>query len=139
MGAAVTIELTKPSDARDIRESGSLAYAKNEIMRLRSELGYLAQQYGMQIMPADASDLILGYDDDDDFERIIAEICHIRACLRLNTQSSKRRSRYNLHDPETTTNTQSEIIHESKNDDSDSDSSGSTRSGRSSHTERISS
>lgn len=94
MGAAVTIELTKPADGSDIIATGSLQYAKNEVIRLRNDLGYLAQKYGMQVMPTDADDLIQG-NDEEDFKRLVAEICHIRACLRLNTQSSKRRGRYN--------------------------------------------
>jgi len=98
MGAAVTIELSKPADASDIASTNSLEYATNEIVRLRSDLGYLAQRYGMQVMPDNADDLITGEDERKDFERVIAEIVHIRACLRLNTQSSKRRTRVNLAD-----------------------------------------
>ena len=92
MGAAVTIELTKPADGSDIIATGSVDYARNEVIRLRNDLNYLAQKYGMQTMPLTADDLITG-DDKIDFDRLVAEICHIRACLRLNTQSSKRRTR----------------------------------------------
>ncbi len=93
MGAAVTIELSKPADGSDIAATQSLEFATKEIVRLRSDLGYLAQRYGMQVMPDNADDLIQGNDEQEDFKRVIAEIVHIRACLRLNTQSSKRRTR----------------------------------------------
>jgi hypothetical protein len=91
MGAAVMMELAKPVDGSDII---SLDYARREILHLRSELGHLAQQYGMEVMPVDASDLILGRNEQDDFERVVQEVVHIRACLQLNTQTSKRRTRY---------------------------------------------
>jgi hypothetical protein len=42
MGAAVTIELNKPADASDIRASNNLLVARNEVIRLRKELGHLA-------------------------------------------------------------------------------------------------
>ena len=42
MGAAVTIELNKPIDASDIRSSNNLSVARNEVIRLRKELGHLA-------------------------------------------------------------------------------------------------
>ena len=42
MGAAVTIELNKPIDASDIRASNNLLVARNEVIRLRKELGHLA-------------------------------------------------------------------------------------------------
>eukprot|EP01032_Pedospumella_encystans_P023950 gene23950-27103_t len=58
MGAAVTIELSKPADASDVASTNSLEFATNEIVRLRSDLGYLAQRYGMQVMPNNADDLI---------------------------------------------------------------------------------
>jgi hypothetical protein len=93
MGAAVTIELSKPVDASDIRESGNFMFAQREILRLRNDLGYLAQKYGMEVMPPDCSDIIFGINEQEDFERIVLEIAHIRACLQLNTQSSKRRER----------------------------------------------
>lgn len=96
MGAAVTIELTKPVDGSDIVATGSIDFAKNEVIRLRNDLGYLAQKYGMQVVPTNADDLISG-NEDEDFKRLVAEICHIRACLRLNTQSSTRRSRAALY------------------------------------------
>ena len=114
MGAAVTIELSKPVDGSDIIEAGSFEFAKQEILRLRSELGYLAQQYGMKVMPEDASDLIFGVDDEADFDRIVGAICHIRSCLRLNTQSSKRRTRYN--DTNTTTTNSNHGYHSTNED-----------------------
>lgn len=122
MGAAVTIELAKPADASDIISTGSLEYAKNEILRLRNDLGHLAQSYGMQVMPNNADDLIFGDDENGDFERVVAEIVHIRACLRLNTQSSKRRSRY-VSDT-TTCDEKSEALRDGESKyESDSDSS----------------
>lgn len=120
MGAAVTIELTKPADGSDIVATGSLNYAKNEVIRLRNDLGFLAQQYGMQVMPIDADDLIHG-NDQEDFDRLVAEIVHIRAALRLNTQSSKRRGRY-------TATTESNAPDESKLGDSKEDDSESSNS-----------
>lgn len=118
MGAAVTIELTKPADGSDIIATGDLKYAKNEVIRLRNDLGYLAQQYGLQVMPTDADDLITG-NEEEDFNRMVAEICHIRACLRLNTQASKRRTRAYLHDDKEAK------VDESKCEASDDDDSGS--------------
>jgi hypothetical protein len=118
MGAAVTIELTKPADGSDIVATGNLNYAKNEVIRLRNDLGFLAQQYGLQVMPTDADDLIHG-DDQADFDRLVAEIVHIRAALRLNTQSSKRRGRYNAP-------MEGNIPDESKLADSKEDDSGSS-------------
>ena len=46
MGSAVSVELEKPVDARDIRDSGSLEIARNEVIRLRNTLGHLAKQAG---------------------------------------------------------------------------------------------
>ena len=116
MGAAVTIELSKPADASDVASTNSLEFATNEIVRLRSDLGYLAQRYGMQVMPNNADDLITGEDEKKDFERIIAEIVHIRACLRLNTQSSKRRTRVVQEDVATVLARREECKTESKYD-----------------------
>jgi len=96
MGAAVALELSKPVDATDITESKSLEYAKNEVIRLRQNLSHLAEKYGMKIMANDASDLIHGSNDIDDFNRCVDEVKHIRACLQLNTQTSKRRTRINI-------------------------------------------
>ena len=96
MGAAVALELSKPVDAKDIIESKSLEYAKNEVIRLRHNLSHLAEKYGMKIMTNDASDLIHGSNEIDDFNRCVDEVKHIRACLQLNTQTSKRRTRVNI-------------------------------------------
>jgi hypothetical protein len=94
MGAAAAVELTKPKDASDIAETEDLAYARSEIIRLRSELGHLASAYGMNSsMVMDASDLIKGVDEDEDFHRCVAEISHIRQCLQLNTLSNQRQQR----------------------------------------------
>ena len=127
MGAAVTIELTKPPDGSDIISTGSLEYAKNEVIRLRCNLGCLAVQHGMQVMPENADDLVLGENETEDFDRVVKEICHIRACLRLNTQSSKRRSRYNLTTDESAASHNEMKMggdddEDSCSDDSDSDS-----------------
>ncbi len=93
MGAAAAVEMNKPCDASEIRSSGSLTVAKNEIIRLRGLLGHLAKDYGIKAVVYDASDIVLGDDDDEDFERCLKEISHIRNCLQLNTQNSKRADR----------------------------------------------
>lgn len=93
MGAAATIELGKPPDASDILKSGSLIFAKGEVIRLRRELGHLAASYGIQVVVYDASDIVQGKDEQEDFRKCIAEVAHIRQCLRLNTQTSKRKLR----------------------------------------------
>jgi hypothetical protein len=96
MGAAaslINVELTKPADASDIRDQGSLEFAKSEVVRLRGELGHLARAYGVEILSFDASDLVLGDNDEEDFQRCVREIAHVRQCLRLNTQQSVRSQR----------------------------------------------
>jgi uncharacterized protein YigA (DUF484 family) len=94
MGAAAAVELTKPKDASDIAEMRDLEFARSEIIRLRSELGHLASAYGMNSsMIMDASDLVKGVDEDEDFHRCVAEISHIRQCLQLNTLSTQRQQR----------------------------------------------
>ena len=45
-------------------------------------------------MVYDASDIVLGDDEQSDFERCLDEVAHIRRCLQLSTQSSRRRNRY---------------------------------------------
>lgn len=92
MGAAVFLELNKPADASDIIQTRNLDCAKLEIVRLRQNLGHLADQYGMTVLSLDASDLVHGINEAEDFTRCIEEIKHIRSCLRLNTQASKRRT-----------------------------------------------
>ena len=93
MGAVVGVEILRPVDASDIRETGSLAAARGEIIRLREKLGHLAKQAGFGDVVYDASDLVLGEKESEDFERCIAEIVHIRSALRLSTQSSRRQTR----------------------------------------------
>ncbi len=93
MGATASIELEKPVDASDILASDSLEFAKSEVVRLRRELGHLAAAYGVELLSYDASDIVLGRSDDDDFHRCVKEIAHIRACLQLNTAQSSRRNR----------------------------------------------
>ena len=78
MGAAVGIELQKPLDASDIRESGSLDIARGEVMKLRASLGKYAASAGFAEVVFDASDLVQGIDETEDFERCIAEVAHIR-------------------------------------------------------------
>jgi len=91
MGAAVTIELVKPLDGSDII---NIEMARNEIIRLRTTLGHLANLggYSGEIV-LDASDIVLGENEADDFNRCLQEIIHIRRCLQLHTQNSKRRDR----------------------------------------------
>lgn len=78
----------------------------------------------------DASDIIFGNDEDEDFESCIKEISHIRQCLKLSTQISKRRNRqqYNSVTPESRTppNSDDQAKHntddiESNSDDDESD------------------
>eukprot|EP00601_Ochromonadales_sp_CCMP2298_P036619 CAMPEP_0173359244 /NCGR_PEP_ID=MMETSP1144-20121109/19925_1 /TAXON_ID=483371 /ORGANISM="non described non described, Strain CCMP2298" /LENGTH=191 /DNA_ID=CAMNT_0014308467 /DNA_START=46 /DNA_END=621 /DNA_ORIENTATION=- len=80
MGAAAAVDLGKPIDGSDIISNGTLDYARSEIIHLRTELGHLAQKYGMEVMPIDASDLISGNNEKDDFDRVVREVVHIRAC-----------------------------------------------------------
>lgn len=93
MGAAAAIEIRKPVDASDILATKSLTFAREEVIRLRTELGHLANLYKIEILSMDASDLVLGNNEDDDFHRCVEYISHIRQCLQLNTQTSKRRNR----------------------------------------------
>lgn len=93
MGATASIELEKPVDASDILATNSLDFAKSEVIRLRRELGHLAASYGVEILSYDASDIVLGRNDDDDFHRCVREIAHIRGCLQLNTAQASRRGR----------------------------------------------
>jgi len=91
MGAAVTIELVKPLDGSDII---NIEIARNEVIRLRTTLGHLAQLGGFSgEIVLDASDIVLGENETDDFNRCLQEIIHIRRCLQLHTQNSKRRDR----------------------------------------------
>lgn len=100
MGAAVTIELQKPVDASDIRASGSLSVARAEITRLRSTLGHLAKNVpGFHEICYDASDLCLGDDEQEDFERCVEGIAHIRRALQLSTNRSRRESRITVNLP----------------------------------------
>ena len=97
MGAAAAIESRKPVDASDIVASGSIEFAKQEIINLRSSLGKYATQAGFnQELIMDASDLVKGEDEDEDFNRCVAEIRHIRNCLRLSTQGARRQTRGTL-------------------------------------------
>ena len=94
MGAAAAIESRKPVDASDIVASGSVEFAKQEIINLRSSLGKYATQAGFnQELIMDASDLVKGDDEEEDFNRCVAEIRHIRNCLRLSTQGARRQTR----------------------------------------------
>lgn len=93
MGAAVGVELVKPADASDIIESQSVEVAKGEVVRLRAALGHLAMAAGFSEVIYDASDLVHGMDELEDFNRCVAEVVHIRGALRLSTQGSKRKTR----------------------------------------------
>ncbi len=93
MGAAASVEVTKPLDASDVRATGSLEFARGEVVRLRAELGHLAKLAGIEIIVYDASDIVLGVNQEEDFERCVQELSHIRTLLRLHTQSDKRRAR----------------------------------------------
>ncbi len=87
------MEIQKPVDASEIRATGSLQVARDEIIRLRTTLGHLAKDAGFADVVYDASDLCLGDDERQDFERCVEEISYIRRALQLSTQSSKRRAR----------------------------------------------
>lgn len=93
MGATASIELGKPVDASDILESNSLDFAKSEVIRLRKDLAHLAASYGVTILSLDASDIVHGRNENEDFHRCVKEIAHIRACLQLNTAQASRRNR----------------------------------------------
>lgn len=93
MGAAVGVEASKPVDASDIRESLSVEVARAEVVRLRAALGHLAHDAGFSEVVFDASDLVKGLDETEDFKRCVDEVVHIRSCLQLATQSFKRKSR----------------------------------------------
>lgn len=93
MGAVASIEVLKPVDASDIYQTGSLEAARGEVMRLREKLGHLAKQAGFADVVYDASDLVQGVKESEDFDRCIAEIVHIRSALRLATQSQRRQTR----------------------------------------------
>jgi hypothetical protein len=99
MGSAVSVELEKPADASDIRSSGDVTVARNEVIRLRNSLGHLAKDAGFAEVVYDASDLCQGVNDLEDFERCCEEISYIRRALRLSTQSEKRRSRVPVAPP----------------------------------------
>ncbi len=131
MGAAAAIEARKPVNASDIIASGSLDVARNEIIMLRTTLGKYATQAGFSDnFSLDASDLVQGTDEGEDFNRCVAEIRHIRECLRLSTQGARRATRA------TVTNTDLETLkfdekkggHDDDDaDDSDDDSDDSDR------------
>jgi hypothetical protein len=99
MGAAASIELKKPADASDIRELNSFSFAKSEVCRLRRDLGHLAKEHNVQTaLDEDASDIVFGDNEDEDYERCIREIVHIRGCLRLSTQGARRKTRISQSD-----------------------------------------
>ena len=69
MGAAATIEMRKPADGSGVREGGC-AFAKSELIRLRTELGHMAGTYGMSGgLVLDGSDMVLGEDEAADLDR----------------------------------------------------------------------
>ena len=94
MGASASIEALKPVDASDIRSTNDLGYARDQIVHLRASLGKYALQAGFKDeVVYDASDLCQGVDEAEDFNRCISEIAHIRQCLKLSTQRSRRATR----------------------------------------------
>ena len=89
------MEAMKPVDASDVRSTGDLAYARGEVVQLRANLGKYALQAGFKdAVVYDASDLCRGVDESEDFDNCVAEIAHIRQCLRLSTQSARRATRH---------------------------------------------
>lgn len=126
MGASASVELTKPVDASDIKQSGNFEFAREEVIRLRKELGHLAKDFGINIVIEDASDIVLGISVEDDFDRCIKEISHIRRCLQLSTQTSKRQKRkYSTNT--TVVNTVDDLPGEGSDSDSDSTTGSATR------------
>jgi hypothetical protein len=93
MGAAASVEMNKPPDACDISSTNSLQVARDEVIRLRAALGHFARQAGFNDVVYDASDLVLGEDEDRDFQRCVDEIVFIRSALRLSTQKATRSRR----------------------------------------------
>jgi hypothetical protein len=96
MGAAVGVELNKPVNGSDILASESLLVARDEVVRLRLLLGHLAKENGFSEVVYDASDLVKGVSEKEDFTRCLDEIIHIRKCLQLSTQTTKRKERMNM-------------------------------------------
>lgn len=94
MGASASIEGLKPVDASDIRGTNDLSYARSQIVNLRANLGKYALQAGFKDeVVYDGSDLCQGVDEAADFDRCVLEIAHIRQCLKLSTQRSRRATR----------------------------------------------
>lgn len=99
MGAAVTVELNKPIDGSDIK---LFDHAKSELIQLRNLLGSLTKDKNKNISnhmthgKIDLSDICLGLNENDDFNRCVEEICHIRKALQLSTQKARRKTRYYL-------------------------------------------
>ena len=84
MGAVAGIELQRPIDASDILETGSVTVAKGEVIRLREKLGLYAKQAGFGDVVYDASDLVLGVKESEDFDRYINNLCTYFTYLYLN-------------------------------------------------------
>ncbi len=122
MGAAVGVELNKPIDGSDILASDSLLVARDEIVRLRLLLGHLAKENGFSEVVYDASDLVKGDSEKEDFDRCLEEIIHIRKCLQLSTQTTKRKERMNMLPTTIFTNIAALGEDEANVDESDSDS-----------------
>lgn len=93
MGAAASVEMNKPADASDIATTNSLQVAKDEVIRLRGALGHFARQAGFNEVIYDASDLVIGDDDEKDFQRCVDEIIYVRSALRLSTMKQTRSRR----------------------------------------------
>lgn len=92
MGAAASVEMSKPADASDISNT-NLITAKEEVIRLRALLGQYARQAGFNEVVYDASDLVLGECEIREFQRCVDEVIYIRSALRLSTQKAKRSRR----------------------------------------------
>ena len=124
MGGAVSVELNKPLDASDIKHSNELSVARNEVIRLRSSLGHLAKNAGYEqtSLVIDASDLCLGINDVEDFDRCINEIVHIRRALQLSTLSSRRSTRHYIAPQKLTIPTDNKLEECKDEDDSSSSS-----------------
>ena len=78
MGAAASFESQRPVDASDIRESNSVDVALGEVVKLRKMLGHLAAANGFAEVVYDGSDLVRGINEEEDFEKCVKEVAHIR-------------------------------------------------------------
>ena len=97
------------------------------MIRLRQLLGHLAAQSGFDAVVLDASDVVLGVDENEDHIRCCDAVRHIRSALRLSTQNSKRVTRAYTAAPELTSVFR--VDNEEVGSDNDSSSEGDSHDG----------